>query len=307
MLQKLFSLLLLAVLLFPGGVQAQEGAAFSSVFVQLWPEFDQPSMLVMYQITLSPQVELPSEVRFRIPAAAGKPNAVATCEQPDAPCNNTPYTQETPIGEWSTLVIPVTLSADLRIEYYDPRIDMTTANRSFDYVWPGDHSVENFSVQVQQPLRAANMTIRPGMAQSATAQDGMNYYTLAVGAVPNGQPVELGIEYAKDNDELSNNSLGVAPAEPLEENSGALPLSSKTITALLALLGTLLIVGGGAWYWLNSRQTPAVEPGRRRNRRKPLAEAAADDGGNIYCHQCGNRASPGDRFCRVCGAALRKP
>jgi hypothetical protein len=307
MLRKLFSILLLAVLLVPGSVQAQEETPFSSVFVQLWPEFDQPSMLVMYQLTLSPQVELPSEVRVRIPAVAGKPHAVASCEQPDVPCNNTPYTQETPVGEWSEIVIPVTLPETLRIEYYDPRITRDGATRRFEYAWPGDHSVENFSVQVQQPLRASGMRIRPGMAQAATGQDGMNYYTLAVGAVPAGQPVELGIEYTKDNDELSTTGLGVAPAEPLEDNSGALPLSSKTITALLALLGGLLIVGGGVWYWLNSRQTPAPEPARRRSRRKAANEAPTNDGSNIYCHQCGNRAAPSDRFCRVCGTALRKP
>lgn len=308
MLRKLFFLILLVSLLFPFQAHAQEDAPFTSVSVQLWPEFDRPSMLVMYVITPSPQIKLPTEIRVRIPAVAGKPNAVATCEtSADTPCNNAPFTQQPPEGEWSELIIPITLPSDVRIEFYDPRLDRSSSNRSYKFLWPGDHPVDNFIVQVQQPLRASDLRIKPGTVQTSVGQDGMNYYSLSVGSVPMGQTVELLVEYTKDNDELSNTSLPVAASEPLDNPSSTLPFSQKTLTALLALLGALLIVGGGVWYWISGRR-PATGPERRRRTRRKAspAEAAADPEGSIYCHQCGHRATPGDVFCRICGTPLRK-
>lgn len=308
-MRKILFFILLATLLVPLRTQAQGTASLGSVFVQLWPEFDRPSTLVMYNISLPPQTKLPSEIHVRIPAKAGKPNAVAYCEQPTS-CNDNPYTQQPPNGDWSELVIPITLPADIRVEYYDPSLVKNGSNRQFTFTWPGDAAVNNLTVQIQQPIRASQMTIKPGTVQESTGQDGMKYYNLNVGAVPAGQQVEVQVQYVKDNDELSNQSLPVAPAEPLNNNSWSLPVSNALLIPMLGLLGALLIVGGGIWYWLSGRQQPLPEGLRRRAQgrgRRSTTQASEEGAGEeVYCHQCGNRASPGDRFCRVCGTPLRR-
>jgi uncharacterized OB-fold protein len=64
-----------------------------------------------------------------------------------------------------------------------------------------------------------------------------------------------------------------------------------------------LIVGGVVWY-LQSGKGKEEERSRRRHRLAPVKEPEST-GGYVYCHQCGKRAGPGDRFCRACGAKLR--
>lgn len=300
---KLIFFISLLVCLIPFQARAQSRPGFDSLTVDLWPEFDKPSMLVMYVITLSPEVKLPAEIRLRIPASAGAPHAVATC-QPDGGCFNAPYTQN-PAGEWSEVVFQATLP-DLRLEFYDPSLSKDGVKRHYEFNWPGDYAVQNYQIRVQQPAGAENMLIKPGTTSSVNASDGFTYYTLDVGAVSAGQTVKVVIDYDKATDELSSSSMPVQPSEPL---SGEIAGRTSLVSALpfvLGLVGLALIIGGGVWYWRSGRQTP--QPARARRTRRKATSVQVSTGvaeGNVYCHQCGRRAAPGDRFCRTCGTQLR--
>jgi hypothetical protein len=76
---------------------------------------------------------------------------------------------------------------------------------------------------------------------------------------------------------------------------------------ILGFLGIALIAGGGWWYWRSGLSKERSPAGAARPRRKPSTsrEPAASPEGYVYCHECGKRAGPGDRFCRACGARLR--
>lgn len=303
MLKKLILLTLLLACLIPTGSGAQTQASLVSMTVDLWPEFDKPSMLVMYVFTLSPQVRLPAEIRLRIPASAGVPNAVANC-QPDGNCFNAPYDQR-PAGEWSELTFQATLP-DLRVEFYDAALIKDGAMRHYEYTWPGDYAVENFRINVQQPAGAENMVVKPGTFSVATAGDGFVYHSLDAGAVPAGQTIEIGIDYEKTTDELSSSVMPVQPSQPLGgETSGRASLTSA-LPFVLGFVGLALILGGGVWYWRSGRQKP--RPARSRRVRRKTPSVSVTSGvveGNVYCHQCGKRAAAGDRFCRTCGTQLR--
>ena len=76
-MRRLIVLIFLAVMLPPLSTAAQEKISLSQLEIDLWPEFDQPSMLVIYKATLPSGVSLPVDLTFRIPLAAGSPSAVA--------------------------------------------------------------------------------------------------------------------------------------------------------------------------------------------------------------------------------------
>jgi len=295
--------LLCLAALFPAGAAAQARTDFARVTVDLWPEFDRPMMLVIYNIRLGPDVALPAAVQVQIPASAGAPNAVAVCQ--DDGCFNTTFTQEA-AGKWSTLDIQAT-RADLRVEYYDPDLVIEDNARHYEYIWPGGHVVDDFTVVFQKPADASDLRIKPGMVTAEQGQDSLTYYTLQVGALKAAQKVNVGIDYQKPNDRLTYPSIPVVPSGPLDTSLGGNTVLSA-LPLVLGLLGLLLIVGGGVWYWQSGHQPPRGKR-VRRVRHKPAVAAFQPEGeaanGNVYCHQCGKRALPGDRFCRVCGTQLR--
>jgi hypothetical protein len=296
------AILVPAMLVLPLTVRAQAQISLSSLSIDLWPEFDHPDVLVMYKFTLSPKVSLPAEVQIRIPANASA-NAVAVC-QSDGSCFNTPY-ETRQEGGWTVLVIQATMP-DLQVEYYDPNLQKDGANRHYSYTWPGDYTVDALKVSVQQPAGAQGMQIKPGM-KPTTGNDGLTYYEVNAGSLAAGQTFEIVVDYQKTDDQLTYNNLPVAPSEPLDSTESGRASPTSALPIVLGLVGVLLIVGGGVWYWRSGRQSPGARNDRRVRRRSSASSAGVEvvEAGHIYCHQCGKRATGGDRYCRACGAELR--
>lgn len=289
------------------GVHAQDNLSqrLATVKVALWPEFDQPSVLVIYHITLPAQVRLPAKMSLSIPSIAGAPNAVAV-RQPNGVLENLNYDQKDVSIGWSILTFSAT-TPEIQIEYYDPGLKKDGKARQFEYQWPGEYAVDDFTIEVQQPIGASEMRISPNMGIGEAAADGMVYYTYQAGALSIGQAFQISFGYQKATDDLSARSVPVEAAGPLNDTAQG----RVTLTAVLPwilgglVIGLLFIVGGVTWYWQAGRK-PALPPRQRRARAARASGAVVNDENEaVYCHQCGKRAAAGDRFCRTCGAELR--
>lgn len=291
--------LILTLLIVPIQALAQSDAALASVLVELWPEYDRPTMLVIYHIVLSNEVPLPYKMELRIPKEAGDPHAVAV-SQPDGSLNSIPYETIQETG-WSRITLQATTN-EIQLEYYDPRLQKEDGKRKFAYVWPGDFSVDALSLDVQKPIKAENMQIIPGMASPEQRSDGLTYYHTNVGPLSKGQSFEIKVQYEKSDDSLSYEDLPVAPSAPLDETStGAISITS-VLPWVLGIIGLTLIIGGGVWYWRSGHRKEL--PTKKANKRRSSAPASNETEAK-YCHQCGKRAAQGDRFCRICGAPLK--
>lgn len=283
-------------------VLAQGTLSLSNLEVDLWPEYDRPSLLIIYRITLAPDVSLPTDLTLRIPAAAGEPNAVAA-KQPDGSLVNIDY-ERVIKGDWAEISFTATLP-ELQLEYYDPNLTMDGATRRFEYRWPGDYSVDAMQVQLQQPVGATDLRTSPSLGTPVTGADGLQYSKANIGSLSAGQEFEISVEYQKPTDSLTATSLQVQPSAPMSVSASnwRSQLSAALPWGLLAL-GVILLFGGAVWYWQSGKRSEASgKPPRRRRKAAPAEQPAP--GGPVYCHACGKRAGPGDRFCRTCGTRLR--
>ena len=75
--KKITFIILFVLSIYIPSAQAQEAPRFETLTIDLWPEYDRPSMLVIYKGELSPAVSLPAEVTLRMPVEAGAPAVVA--------------------------------------------------------------------------------------------------------------------------------------------------------------------------------------------------------------------------------------
>jgi hypothetical protein len=298
-------LLLILMLLLPQGVRAQQMTpTLDKVEIELWPEYDRPTVLVIYTLFLAPGTQLPASLTLRIPSKAGNPFAVAE-RGADGTLNNAVWSVSV-LGNWSMVTLTAT-SMETRLEYYDPGLEKNGAVRKFSYEWQGDYAVKSMSVQIQQPVGATDMHTTPSLGSGSIGEGNLTYYKSTVGAVPAGTKFKLALDYTKTNDDLSAPSLEVQPSAPITSATPGRTLSPNVIMAyLLGALGVLLLVGGGFWYWRASRPSTRNPQGRRRHNPRIERLVEVDPGEDIYCHQCGNRAAAGDVFCRLCGTGLRK-
>jgi hypothetical protein len=299
-------LLVIALFFMPTISRAQEKPKLSSLEVDLWPEYDNPAMLVIYRIMLSSSVTLPANLAIRIPTEAGRPNAVAI-RQLDGQLADWAHEQETG-GDWITVRLTAPLP-EIQIEYYDPRLIKQGSARTFEYFWPGDYAVDALSIQVQQPIEASGMRISPSLGSGRISDDGLTYYTAEVGSLADGESFKISLDYQKTSSTLSAEKVQVRPSQSISQDAFSLSalmqnMRPYVLPLALGLVGIALIVGGGIWYFRTGRKGEVPE--RRRRHGSSYTSEEADHDGAIYCHQCGKRAGPGDRFCRSCGTRLRR-
>lgn len=280
---------------------AQEIISLQTMTIDLWPEYDQPNMLVIYKAELSPDVSLPAEITFSIPVQAGEPAVVAV--GPDASSVTETVYETRVMNDWLEVSFIATTPA-IQFEYYDPSLMKNDAQRNFDFTWPGDYGVNSLVLQVQHPLEATDFTITPASGRVVTDTIGFIYNIIEVGALDQGSTFNISLGYQKDSDALSIENFQIQPSATITPGSSNLFNLDQWWIWLLIVFGVVLIGGGSYWYWrLGRQETPAKKRRHRKTDEQELADATP--GKNVYCHQCGKRAGPGDRFCRACGTRLR--
>ncbi len=305
MIRKINSLIILLTLLsFSVPVNAQQAISYSAVVVDLWPEFDRPEMLVIYHLTLSPSVSLPADVTLQIPASVGEPSAVAV-RQADGALFTVQY-QRSVRDQWAEINLTAT-TPDIQLEYYDSSLTKDGDVRNFIFRWSTDISPDSFLIDVQQPIGATGLKITPPLGSGVTGTDGLTYFSGEVSSLLDGSIFEIDVSYEKQGDELSMKDVQVQPGSSLDTNVAGQSKPVQTyLPWILGGLGAAFIVGGVLWYWQSGIRHP-LRPKQRERRRSSISSETqdAEEPGQIYCHQCGKRATVGDRFCRVCGSKLR--
>lgn len=288
--------LLFVLTLFPSTVGAQGGVKLAFMNVDLWSEYDQPSMLVIKQFAVSEDTSLPATVTLRFPTEG---NLVAVAVGSDNDLYNKDFAGPVVQGDWQAITINVDSYESHRLEYYQP-LAREGNRREFKYQWFGDYSVEQFVVSILIPADSTQLTTSPSLQNTAaTADESAITGTVIENDLRMGNSFLFELGYLRNSDSLTNpnQSNQIQPSEPVSENTPG----RVSITNLPLIIGAfgLALIGIALFSYWRSTQTGESKP---RKRSRPARE---DDEGQAYCHECGTRAHAGDRFCRTCGSRLR--
>jgi ribosomal protein L40E len=289
--------LLLGLLIVPSTAAAQSGTKLDAMRVELWSEYDQPSMLVINQFVVSQDTTLPATITLRFPKDG---NLVAVAVETKDGLFNKDFTGPVVQGNWQSITINVDSHDPHRVEYYQP-LTRDGNKRQFKYQWFGDYDVKEFTVNVLIPADSTEVVTSPVLQSTTTSQNG-----LAISGVITKNDLKMGnsfqfdLAYQRTSDTLTDPSQAgqVQPSEPVGADTPG-RVSITNLPWIIGGFGLALIIIALFSYW---RSTQLSEPKPQRRRRH---ETEAESQNEAYCHECGARAHPGDRFCRTCGSRLR--
>ncbi|MDE3089009.1 MAG: zinc ribbon domain-containing protein [Chloroflexota bacterium] len=279
--------------------RAEEPLRISSLDVSVWPEYDQPGVLVQYQGGLTAKADKtnPLELSFFVPKGAGVGAACAI----QSNGNHTSETwKESDADNGLTKITFKVTEPQFHVEYYyNPLTGSPDKKMSFAYAaaMPADE----VDLAIQHPLKATNFVLTPDAPNSHQDQDGFTYHAYAFKNVAVGQKLSTEVAYTK-TDPKPSVSGDQKPASSTNATNSATDNGINPNQVIV--LATVLAMAGIVAFFVWQRNTQRAQP-RYANaetyRAAPRAGAAAPAG---FCTQCGNAMAVGDKFCARCGSRM---
>ncbi|MCX8103710.1 MAG: zinc ribbon domain-containing protein [Candidatus Bipolaricaulota bacterium] len=245
------------------GFAQQIPVVIERLAISLWPEYDDPRLLVIYRGELAEDptsslvFTLPRTAQIHAVAHVGPAGTLLTDAWQILPEDN------------EQLVLFTPGSRRFQVEYYDDVLG-TAPERAFVFQFRSDrYDIKNLEIEVQQPLRATGFQASPALEPQGVDTRGFHYFGRRVGAVPPGTLIEQRVSYRK-TDTLP--SLRPAALSSLVWAGAGL---------IVAALGVISLL------WLRQRRRTARATAPQRPAR--------------FCVRCGYRFRADEHFCPQCG------
>lgn len=261
-----------------------EATAVKFLSIEFWPDYDQPSVLVLLTGTLTDGTPLPASVTLPLPATA-QINAVARISNDNVMNDDIAYQQN------ATSLTLTTPDQRFRVEYYVPYISEENG-RSFTFQWQSPLLVEQTAVTIQQPATASNLIVEPTAVNTTTRNDSLTYHDLPSLTIPPNTPYTVQVHYTMTTPQLTVETTS-PPAATVQTTTPALP---NTYFLLAGASAIFVIFYIGYHYGRQLKNQP---------KRKPIANRPTKTQ-QKFCHNCGTPTQPSDVFCRQCGTSLKK-
>jgi hypothetical protein len=278
------------------------GLTIDKASLRLWPEYDDPGLLVILSGNVTGTASFPQQVAFPIPANARGIQATFI----DA--NGALLSQQWQIVDGKlTYALP---SPDFQIEYYLDR-PAGGNQRDINFAFESPYPIRTLEVAAQQPARASAFAMTPQSQRSVQGSDGFTTYLIDRANMGAGDKLPINIRYTKNDQGLSvaqakidtTGSSGAAgTVNPTTAASGR--KATDWLPIVLIGLGVALLAGAAIYWFLRIRPTPAPAPVPAKTQTSSKASPSpqpAHSTNVVFCTQCGRQLSSSDRFCAQCG------
>ncbi len=277
------------------GVRPPASAALhlTQLRLSIWPEYDDPRVLVMFRGVMAPSEALPTQLYLPIPKGAEVIGAGMISAQDEMLLH--PHR-----------VIPGDTSDRLEINlpaphffaefYYDP---WTQAGdeKHFTFTFASPYPLAQLEVDIQQPHAATNFVTEPETLRQDVDAQGNRFYRYTYRDLAPGDTKTFSVSYVKTTPQPS-----VSKRQPAPSPNTVSSQPTNTRNAALGLLaGVVVLYAGGAFLWTGyRRRRQAVAPATPLSGPAP-GEPTASLSGSNFCSNCGQKLQPAFVFCPGCG------
>lgn len=276
-------------------VHAEEPLRIANMDVSVWPEYDQPGVLVQYQgaIAATASKANPRELSFLVPKGAGV-GAACTIQTNGNHTSETWKESDADEG-WTKIIFQVT-EPNFHVEYYyNPLSGALDKKMAFTYqaILP----VDELELDVQHPLKATNFVLTPETTDSHKDNDGFTYHAYLVKQVTAGQKISANIAYTKTDPSPSVSGQSKPATASSASNDGGVNLNQVIVFSVM--LGMLGIIAYFVWE-RNARRT---QLSLAHTQPSPTSHRPRGEWFGGFCTQCGNAMEKDDKFCARCGTS----
>ncbi len=191
------ALLLLTIWLFSCASMA-DGPSIGRVQVSIWPEYDDPGVLAIYEGRFKDASSFPIKTAFLVPKGAIINDACSLSHDGQHFCQL--YTvKETEEFDEIEVYLPY---PNFYLSYHFSAFSTEQDDRSFSHQIKLNHRVELMEVDIQQPLRSSAFSISPGGGKLKMS-DGSSHFQYEFTDIAAGENRSFDIAYTKQDREPS--------------------------------------------------------------------------------------------------------
>jgi hypothetical protein len=243
---------------------APEGPGIGRMKVSIMPEYDDASVLVIYDGRFEAASGFPIRTSFLVPKGSVVNDACSLSHEGKHFCQLYKTVNR---GEYDEVSLQLPYP-NYYLSFHTPRLDTGVEQKEIRYPIKSNHRVRTMEVDIQQPLRSTGFGVAPpkdvtlpAEGASAGVIDGFNHLVYRLEDVGFGQEIAFSIRYLKRDPNPSVDIKYTSMREPqAPESSYELQRHVKTMLYLLFATGALGIAALIAWRLRSKR------PGRDRLR-----------------------------------------
>lgn len=231
--------------------------------VAVMPEYDDPSVLAVYDGKFEEVSSYPIKTSFLIPKGSVISDACSLSHEGQHFCQLYRTVNRGDYDEVS-LLLPY---PNFYLSFHTPRFDVKVETKEFDYLIKANHPIKTMEVDIQQPLRSTAFNISPP-ATAVPAETsgtisvikGFNHFVYKLDGVSRGQESAFRINYIKSDPNPSVDIKYTSMKNPPTQTAPYETLRNiKTIIYLLFGTGALFIVAVSVWYFRSRKKKEGGE------------------------------------------------
>jgi len=225
--------------------------------VAIMPEYDDPSVLAIYDGKFEDVSSYPIKTSFLIPKGSVISDACSLSHEGQHFCQLYKTVNRGAHDEVS-LLLPY---PNFYLSFHTPRFDVKGERKEFDYLIKANHPVKIMEVDIQQPLRSTAFNISPPGSAALSEKSGtisvikgFNHFTYKLEGISKGQESAFKINYIKSD---PNPSVDIKYTSMKSPQTQSAPYETqRNIKAIIYILfGTgAFIMAIVAWFFRSRKK-----------------------------------------------------
>ena len=191
MLRRLLFFIVIIAITIAGNANA-DPLAIGRMRVMIWPEYDDPGALVVYDGRFSDPTAFPAKSRFFVPKDIVISDACSLSPGGQHFCQLFKMSDK---GAWNEVELWLPFP-NFYLSFHLPHTDMTTAERTLDYRLKANHPIKTMEVDIQQPLRSSHFSVLPA-ASGESIKKGFHHFSDTLHDIAKGDERVFKIRYSK--------------------------------------------------------------------------------------------------------------